>query len=91
MRINNTCDLKNAIRQGPYAWPGGYPIYFITDDGEAISYDTVKSEYRLILKSVKDRTNDGWRVVAVDINWEDDDLYCCHSNEKIQPAYGKEA
>jgi hypothetical protein len=84
-----TTELKNEIRSGEYAWPGGYPKYFVTDDGEAMSFDSVKENYRLVLDSVKHKNNDGWRVVGVDINWEDDSLICCHSGDKIESAYGE--
>lgn len=87
MYINNVKELKNAIRQGPYAWPGGYPVYYITSDGTAISYDAVKAEYRLILQSVKDKSSDGWRVVAAEINYEDAELYCDHTGNRIPAAY----
>jgi len=88
MEINNTKELKNAIRNGPYAWPGGYPLYFITSDGAALSFDAVRSEYRQVINSIRHRMNDGWRVVAVDINYEDSGLYCDHTGQRIQCAYG---
>ena len=90
MDIKNTKSLKEALRNGPYAWPGGYPCYFIADDGEALSFDAVRENYRLVLSSVKHKQNDGWRVIGVDINWEDHDLICSHSGKKIEAAYGEE-
>lgn len=87
--INNSKDLRTALRNGPYAWPGGYPCYFITHDGEALSFKAVRDEYRLVLRSVREKSNDGWRVIAVDVNYEDQDLYCAHTNEHIQAAYGE--
>ena len=30
MLINSISDFRRAIHNGPYAWPGGYPLYFIT-------------------------------------------------------------
>ncbi len=86
--IKTVADLKDAIRNGPWAWPGGYPIYFITDDGAALSFQTVKKEFRRIASSVKNKDNDGWRVVAADINWEDTELYDDHTGKKIESAYG---
>lgn len=89
MMINNSKDLRTALRNGPYAWLGGYPLYFITHDGEALSFKAVRDEYRLVLRSVREKSNDGWRVIAVDVNYEDQDLYCAHTNEHIQAAYGE--
>lgn len=89
MMINNSKDLRTALRNGPYTWLGGYPLYFITHDGEALSFKAVRDEYRLVLRSVREKSNDGWRVIAVDVNYEDQDLYCAHTNEHIQAAYGE--
>jgi len=75
------------MRNGPYAWPGGYPLFFITNDGAALSFDVVRENLRSVLDSVANRINDGWRVVAVDVNWEDGELTCDHTGERIESAY----
>ena len=87
MNVKTTKDLKTALRNGQWAWPGGYPLYFITSDGAALSFDAVRSEYRQVINAIRHRLNDGWRVVAVDINYEDSDLYCDHTGKKIESAY----
>lgn len=89
MRIENTKDLKAALRNGEYAWPGGYPLFFITDDGATLSFDAVRSEYRQVLSAVKHQSQDGWQVIGVDVNWEDADLYCDHTGKQIESAYGE--
>jgi len=33
MKIETISDFRKAMRHGPYAWPGGYPCYFIMGDG----------------------------------------------------------
>ena len=81
-------NFRRDYRNGAYAWPGGYPKFFITSDGEALDYETAKSCRRYILESIAGRTNDGWRVVGCDINWEDEHLYCANSDRKIPSAYG---
>lgn len=90
MNINSISDFRKAIRNGEYAWPGGYPCYFITSDGAALSFDAVKRELRNILESIASKANDGWRIVALEINWEDAALYCEHTGQKIESAYGDE-
>lgn len=88
-------DFRRDTRNGPYAWPGGYPIYFITSDGGALSFASAKQERRNILESIRDGENgwpaDGWRVVGCDINWEDGALFCDHSGERIESAYSEDA
>jgi hypothetical protein len=87
MKIKNKTDLAEALKNGPYAWPGGYPLFFITDDGAALSFDTVKAEIENVQHSIETESNDGWRVVAVDVNWEDSNLLCDHSGQRIESAY----
>lgn len=87
--IESTHDLKAALRAGPYAWPGGYPFYFVTHDGGALSFDSVRSRLREELASVADHDSD--RIAAVEVNWEDPDLYCDHSGERIESAYAEDS
>jgi hypothetical protein len=88
--IMTTASLKTALRNGKYAWPGGYPIYFIASDGEALSFDSVKENYREVLYAMKHFGDfSGWNVVAWAINWDDEDLTCAHSGDKIESAYGE--
>jgi len=87
MEINTVGDFRRAIRNGAYAWPGGYPLYFVTSDGGALSFKAAKAERRLILASIAYGQDDGWRVVGEDINWEDCDLICDHTGERIESAY----
>ncbi len=89
MKITTKSDLDSILASGPYAWPGGYPIYFIASDGEALSFETVQQERDRIMDSLDEHSNDGWRVVAADINWEDPDLYCAHSGKRIESAYAE--
>ena len=88
-RIENANQLKATLRAGAYSWPGGYPLFFITSDGGALSFETVASELASVLDSIKTDCNDGWRVVACEINWEDTELYDDHTGEKIESAYGE--
>lgn len=81
-------DVKNAIRE-PYAWPGGYPKYVLMDDGEALSVKAAHSEFRRICRATLAGYRDGWKAAAVDINWEDPELYCAHTNERIESAYAE--
>ena len=90
VRIRTTAELRATIRGGPYAWPGGYPLYFITSDGGALSFETVRDELRNVLEAIHNQADDGWRVVACAINHEDSDLHDDHTGERIPPAYGDE-
>jgi len=85
----STLQLKTALRSGAYSWPGCYPLYFITSDGAALSFDSVRSNFRAVIWSMRNKVNDGWRVVACEANWEDASLYCDHSGERIESAYAE--
>ena len=74
----------------PYAWPGGYPRFFLTDDGEALSFDSAKENKDFIVQSITDSVNDGWRVIGCDVNWEDGSLYCADTGKRIESAYSEE-
>lgn len=89
MKINSVCEFRKAYRNGPFAWPGGYPMYFITSDGAALSFKAVRQNLRSILESIRDKSHDGWNVTALDINWEDSELYCDHTGERIESAYAE--
>ena len=85
--IQTVADFKATMRNGAYAWPGGYPMYLITSDGAALSFESAKSESRNVMEAIADKSDNGWRVVACDINYEDNDLICDHSGEFIECAY----
>lgn len=83
-----TIEQFNADLAEPYAWPGGYPRYFIASDGEALSYAAAREHAGSIRDAIAGHCDDGWRVVACDINWENTALYCAHTNARIGSAYG---
>lgn len=81
-----------ALKSGAFAWPGGYPLYFVMGDGEAVSFKAAE-ENALELRAAIDagNTRDSWFPVSVQINWEDTDLVCAHSSVKIESAYGEDS
>jgi hypothetical protein len=91
MPIETVHDFRRAIRSGPYAWPGGYPVYFICSDGGALSFAAARDNRRAILEAIASRSRDGWRVVASDINFEDTELVCDHTGQRIESAYGEDS
>ena len=91
MEINNVKDLEEALERGPYAWPGGYPCFFITNDGAALSFDTVKDNIDDVREAMADpNDHSGWRVEAVDVNWEDPELYDDVTGDRIESAYAED-
>lgn len=89
-RINTTAEFKATLRAGAFAWPGGYPLFLITSDCAAICFACARKERRNIFDSISNKSNDGWRVVATDINYEDSELTCDHCSKRIESAYGED-
>ena len=60
-----------------YAWPGGYPIFYIDRENNVLCVDCAKK-------------NDEYssELVAHDINYEDGELCCMHCGNKIESAFG---
>jgi len=77
------------VRNGEFTWPGGYPMFFYTSDSATLHFDCVRENLRNVMDSVKNKIDDGWRVVGIEINYEDD-LYCDHCDKPIESAYGEE-
>lgn len=83
-------EIKERLRAGAYAWPGGYPIFFVTTDGAPLSFATVKDNWRQIVDAhLRNDRYCGWHIADAQINWEDNDLYCDCTGERIESAYGE--
>lgn len=82
--------FKEALANGPYAWPGGYPMYFVMADGEALSFKAAEENKDLIIYAIENNSKDDWHVIGYDINWEDENMLCIHSNNLIECAYPKD-
>lgn len=66
---------------------GLYPLYHILDDGESLCPSCANDPANPV-HVLGD--NDGWRIIATDINYEDPELFCAHCNTKIPSAYTTE-
>jgi len=81
--IESGADLRACLRAGAFAWPGGYPLFFVTSDGGALSFDAVRTELFQVIYSIRHGIDDGWRVVACCIADGDEEVYCDHTGEPI--------
>jgi len=86
--INSVRHLLESIKAGPYAWPGGYPLFFWTIDGAPISFAEVESHARRYAEDIRNRSND--RIIGMEINWEDADLCCEVTGDRIESAYAED-
>ena len=86
-QIDSGRDFRETLRGGAYAWPGGYPLYFIMYDGEALSFAAARENAKQIIRAIRDNDHSGWHAVGCDVNYEDE-LYCAHTGHAIESAYG---
>lgn len=90
MKISNKHQFLVILAEGPWAWPGGYPLFFVTSDGEALSFRSAEQEREAICEAIAESDKGScWDVIGVEINYEDPELYCCHSGERIKSAYAE--
>ena len=75
-----------------FAWPGGYPIFYLCADGGILCPECANKESAI--KEAEENPAypdfDQWRIVASDINWEDPDLTCDNCSQRIESAYSEQ-
>ena len=75
-----------------FAWPGGYPLYYLTADGAYLCPACVNKEIDRVDEDLRyyranNRMTGQFAVIGVDANYESL-LYCDHCNSQIEAAYG---
>lgn len=88
MRDMNEIRDSNG-RLPAYAWPGGYPMFYLTADGGVLCPDCANGEHGSEA-STSPEADAQWQIVAYDANWEDPHLFCDHCSERIESAYAEE-
>jgi hypothetical protein len=84
-------DFIRALKSGPYAWPGGYPLCAVFSDGALCCYKCAKENALHIARAIRDDERDGWKAIAVGVKWENDPEsgpdYCEQCGDEIEVAY----
>jgi hypothetical protein len=83
MKITDEMRLSDGSLPA-YAWPGGYPIYYLAADN-GILCPKCANAYRPELDNEAQL-----KPVQADVNYEDPSLYCEHCNLRIESAYAEE-
>jgi hypothetical protein len=74
-----------------YAWPGGYPMFYVTKDNGVLCPKCANDNSALCLATPDSEDFDPqWALVDFGVNWEDTDLYCDHCNKRIESAYAED-
>ena len=83
-KIKKILDHDNTLPA--YAWPGGYPLFYLTAD------DSVLCPHCANMAVAEDLAFDffdkQWYLIDYAVNWEDEFLYCDHCGDHIGSAYG---
>ena len=66
-----------------YAWPGGYPLMAVANDGEVVCVDCCNNEEQFGINKDGD-----FGIAAITVHWEGEPEICCHCNKEIDSAYG---
>lgn len=71
-----------------FAWPGGYPIIYITGDGATACADCANGKNGSDFPDPEQDSPD-WTIEGADVFYEGPPEYCCHCNAAIESAYGE--
>lgn len=80
---------RETLRAGPYAWPGGYPLILVCDDGGVLCFECGRSEAPQILRAIRGKEGNGWRVIGCQVHEEGPPENCSHCGRAIPSAYGE--
>jgi len=82
----DNCMLENG-KLPAYAWPGGYPMFYIAADNGVLCPDCANSA-ECKQAEIDCQDDKQWLIVNYDINYEDNCLFCDNCNKQIESAYG---
>lgn len=68
-----------------YSWPGGYEIHYVTRDCGVLCHRCANANLDLTLGD-----DSQWQIVAEEINYEDQSMFCDDCGSQVKPAYGSD-
>ena len=80
-----------------YAWPGGYPVYYLARDGfrndetGELEFNQYDRGEHIMCSGCAENAGKEWSAIitAQEVNWEDTDLHCEYCEKPIESAYGE--
>lgn len=82
--------VKRAIRE-PYAWPGGYPVYTVMEDGELLCPKCARENFKQIARDTAAAWRGSWGAIGAEVHCENFDSelpdLCGHCGDELQSAY----
>jgi len=71
-----------------FAWPGGYPVAYLAEDGDTFCPDCANGENGSDATTVDDGSRSGWLVIGGFIHYEGPPEICAHCDAEVASAYG---
>jgi hypothetical protein len=72
-----------------FAFPGGYPLYYVTADNGFLCPDCANGENGCIASDKEDTAEDAhWHIVECVVHYGADPIICDHCEGRIGSAYG---
>ena len=82
-------ELKEYIRSNGIAFPGGYHVIALMNDGEIACYKGIRDNFKRILRAIwEGNMRDQWAVRGFEVHWEGSPLTCCITGGTIESEYG---
>jgi len=75
--------MENGLVQS-YAFPGGYPIYYVARDNGVLCPKCVNENLGLCTDPEDNDPRSQWIVNMADLNYEDSFLYCDNCSQLIE-------
>jgi hypothetical protein len=68
--------VKRIAREH-YAWPGGYELYAVCDDGGTLCFGCCKKEFPLIARATITKDRSGWQCVGYGCTSDAEETFNC--------------
>ena len=69
-----------------FAWPGGYPLYYLFKDG-GVCCPSCANKNIVEIDAGRNNSHGGWELCGVETNYDDDAMTCDHCHKSIPAAY----
>jgi len=70
---------ENNGKYPSFTFPGLYPLFYLDEENNCLCPDCANKEEEY-----------NSPIIAYDVNWENDSLYCDDCGKRIESAYGEE-
>ena len=84
-KVFTRAGVKHGAKLPAFAWPGGYPVIYLCEDGEVFCAACVNGQNG---SDVRMQDDPQWNVIAADVFYEGVPEHCAHCNAEIESAYG---